>query len=67
MSCAVDRALNPKSALFIDRIKNFCGSIADTVLSKENVINIRYYAEPVAFESKFEILFTAYRDKGTGE
>lgn len=50
-----------------DRIKNFCGSIADSVTSKENVIHIRYYAEPQAVESKFEILYTAFRDKPIGQ
>lgn len=53
--------------LLTDRIKNFCGSIADSVTSKENVIHIRYYAEPQAVESKFEILYTAFRDKPIGQ
>lgn len=47
------------------RLSNFCGSIADAVTSKGNVLYIRYFAETSAIKSDFQILFTAYRDKAT--
>lgn len=79
-SCPMTRSVivNPSSACVasilvdlyiyfsIHRIKNFCGSIADSVTSKENILHIRYYAEPSAVQSKFEILYTAFRDKPAG-
>lgn len=46
------------------RIKNFCGSIADAVQSKTNKIHIRYFADALAINSSFNILYTAYREKG---
>lgn len=46
------------------RIKNFCGSAADSVNSETNILHIRYFAEYVAYNSSFTILFTAFRDKG---
>lgn len=45
------------------RLKNFCGSIADTVGSKSNTLHIRYYAEASAINSSFAILYTAIREK----
>ncbi|CAO1392044.1 unnamed protein product [Diamesa serratosioi] len=45
------------------RIQNFCGSIADSVTSKSNVLHIRYFSEAAAINSSFQILYTAYRDK----
>lgn len=47
------------------RLKNFCGSIADSVQSKTNVVHIRYFAEAVAINSSFAILYTAFGDKGS--
>lgn len=44
------------------REKNFCGSIADTVNSKGNVMFVRFYAKPIANRSSFDALFTAYRE-----
>ncbi|KRT84239.1 CUB domain-containing protein [Oryctes borbonicus] len=44
------------------REKNFCGSIADTVTSKSNIMYIRFFATPVANASCFQALFTAYRE-----
>ncbi|XP_055713614.1 neuropilin and tolloid-like protein 1 [Phlebotomus papatasi] len=49
------------------RIKNFCGSIADSVTSNKNILHIRFYAEPPAINSTFAILFTAFREKPSGE
>ncbi|XP_058445270.1 uncharacterized protein LOC131426503 [Malaya genurostris] len=45
------------------RLKNFCGSIADSVVSKSNVLHIRFFAEAAAINSTFSILFTAFREK----
>lgn len=45
------------------RLKNFCGSIADAVGSKTNIIRIRYYVEASAINSTFAILYTAIREK----
>lgn len=49
----------------IFRIKNFCGSMADIVESKTNIVHIRYYAEASAISSAFSILYTAFRHKGS--
>ncbi|KYB26854.1 Neuropilin and tolloid-like protein 2 [Tribolium castaneum] len=43
--------------------KKFCGSIADTVFSKKNVMFVRFFAVfNSTEESHFEANFTAYRD-----
>ncbi|XP_058829976.1 uncharacterized protein LOC131689131 [Topomyia yanbarensis] len=49
------------------RLKNFCGSIADSVVSKSNVLHIRFFAEAAAINSTFSILFTAFREKPVTE
>ncbi|XP_058060245.1 uncharacterized protein LOC131210937 [Anopheles bellator] len=49
------------------RLKNFCGSIADSVVSRSNVVHIRFFAEAAAVNSTFSILFTAFREKAAGE
>ncbi|XP_053677403.1 uncharacterized protein LOC128727509 [Anopheles nili] len=49
------------------RLKNFCGSIADSVVSRSNVLHIRFFAEAAAINSTFSILFTAFREKAAGE
>lgn len=41
------------------RIKKFCGSKIDVVLSKTNVIHVRLFADPSSVKSTFEALFTA--------
>lgn len=43
-------------------MKNFCGSIADSVQSKSNILHIRYFAEWEAVASQVTILYTAYRE-----
>ncbi|XP_034242072.1 uncharacterized protein LOC117645776 [Thrips palmi] len=48
------------------RLKNFCGSIADSVTSELNVLHIRFYADYSAKNSSFESLFTAFRERSTG-
>lgn len=49
------------------RLKNFCGSIADSVTSELNVLHVRFYADYSAKNSSFDSLFTAFREKGTGK
>jgi hypothetical protein len=44
------------------RVKTFCGSIAETVSSRNNVLYVRFYAEWEARNSTFSALFTAYRE-----
>lgn len=44
------------------RKKNFCGSIADSVGSDNNVMYVRFYAEPDASTSAFKAIFTAFRE-----
>ncbi|XP_055910064.1 neuropilin and tolloid-like protein 1 isoform X2 [Eupeodes corollae] len=48
------------------RVKNFCGSTGEPVASESNILHIRFYAEQIAINSSFSILYTAFRDKGTG-
>ncbi|KAL7031976.1 hypothetical protein ACKWTF_007190 [Chironomus riparius] len=54
----------PEKTDLPSRIKNFCGSMADIVESKVNIVHIRYFAEASAINSTFAILFTAFRPKG---
>ncbi|XP_015431656.1 PREDICTED: uncharacterized protein LOC107187962 [Dufourea novaeangliae] len=49
------------------REKNFCGSIADTVLLTTNIAFVRFYAEPKALNSSFEAVMTALRDRDQGD
>ncbi|XP_043521392.1 uncharacterized protein LOC122534628 isoform X1 [Frieseomelitta varia] len=49
------------------REKNFCGSIADTVLVGTNTAFVRFYAEPKALNSSFEAVMTALRDRDPGD
>ncbi|XP_076672981.1 neuropilin and tolloid-like [Andrena cerasifolii] len=49
------------------REKNFCGSIADTVLIGTNIAFVRFYAEPKALNSSFEAVMTALRDRDPGD
>jgi len=44
------------------RVKTFCGSIAETVNSKNNLLFVRFYADPEGRNSSFSALFTAYRE-----
>lgn len=48
------------------RLHNFCGSIAESVLSPSNVLQLRFLAEPRAIASDFEALFTAFKEKPKG-
>ncbi|KAL1115039.1 hypothetical protein AAG570_007070, partial [Ranatra chinensis] len=49
------------------RLNNFCGSIAEMVMSPGNTLQIRFLAQPQALGSNFEALYTAFRDKPKGE
>ncbi|XP_076649547.1 neuropilin and tolloid-like [Halictus rubicundus] len=49
------------------REKNFCGSIADTVVLTTNIAFVRFYAEPKALNSSFEAVMTALRDRDPGD
>ncbi|XP_076174529.1 neuropilin and tolloid-like [Ptiloglossa arizonensis] len=49
------------------REKNFCGSIADTVVIQTNNAFVRFYAEPKALNSSFEAVMTALRDRDQGD
>lgn len=49
------------------RIKNFCGSIAEPVVTKTNTMYIRFYLEPKALNSSFESFITAVRDKESND
>lgn len=42
----------------------FCGTRTEPQQSKSNVFNIRHHALPMASSSRFEIIYTAFRDKG---
>uniref|UniRef100_A0A8D8QDU5 Neuropilin and tolloid-like protein 2 n=1 Tax=Cacopsylla melanoneura TaxID=428564 RepID=A0A8D8QDU5_9HEMI len=53
----------PEEADLLSRIHNFCGSIADNLDSPDNILNIRFVADPKAFGSIFEANYTAYREK----
>jgi len=44
------------------RVKTFCGSIAETVSSRNNVLYVRFYADAEGRNSTFSSLFTAYRE-----
>lgn len=49
------------------REKNFCGSMADTVIIQANIAHLRFYAEPKAINSSFEAVMTAVRDKESSD
>lgn len=42
-------------------IKNFCGSVAESVMSVTNVVYVRFYAEKDGLQSTFISVFTAMR------
>ncbi|XP_074027346.1 neuropilin and tolloid-like isoform X2 [Leptinotarsa decemlineata] len=45
--------------------KEFCGSIADTVLSKGNKMFVRFFSESKSNKTLFKANFTAFRDLGS--
>ena len=38
--------------------------MADSVTSENNILHIRFFADALAINSSFSILYTAYREKG---
>jgi hypothetical protein len=42
-------------------VKNFCGSVAESLTSKSNVVFVRFYAEKVGIDSEFRSVSTAMR------
>lgn len=42
----------------------FCGTRTEPQQSRSNVFNIRHHAVPAASGSRFEIIYTAFREKG---
>ncbi|XP_043271305.1 uncharacterized protein Neto [Venturia canescens] len=47
------------------RLKNFCGSMAETVHSTKNIMYMRFYLEPKAINSSFKSIVTVVREKGS--
>lgn len=48
------------------RVKNFCGSAGESITTESNILHMRFYAEQSAINSTFAILYTAFREKGSG-
>lgn len=46
-------------------LQRFCGTQSEPKTSKGNNIYIRVFAKPEAFYPKFEVLYTAFREKST--
>ena len=42
-------------------IKNFCGSVADSVMSTTNLVYVRFYAEKNGIQSQFVSVITSIR------
>ncbi|XP_017480349.1 PREDICTED: uncharacterized protein LOC108369696 [Rhagoletis zephyria] len=55
----------PEQTVMPLRIKNFCGSAGEGITSDTNTLHLRFFAEQVAINSTFAILYTAFRDRGT--
>lgn len=51
---------------FSYRVKNFCGSAGESITTESNILHMRFYAEQSAINSTFAILYTAFREKGSG-
>uniref|UniRef100_A0A1A9Z6B4 CUB domain-containing protein n=1 Tax=Glossina pallidipes TaxID=7398 RepID=A0A1A9Z6B4_GLOPL len=56
----------PEQTVMPMRVKNFCGSAGEGITSDSNILHMRFYAEQIAINSTFSILFTAFRDRGSG-
>lgn len=48
-------------------MKHFCGSIAETVESKTNILYVRFYAESQVVNATLTLWYTAFRRKQPGE
>lgn len=53
----------PETTDIPSRLQNFCGSIAETIQSPGNILQIRFVALASGFNSDFSALYTAFRDK----
>ncbi|KAM8721228.1 hypothetical protein ACLKA7_007145 [Drosophila subpalustris] len=56
----------PEQTVMPKRVKNFCGSAGESITAESNILHMRFYAEQSAINSTFAILFTAFRDRGSG-
>ena len=45
------------------RMKRFCGSVADSVVTTTNMMHVRFFTVGEARESKFKVWFTAFRER----
>ncbi|GLG98753.1 uncharacterized protein GBIM_05345 [Gryllus bimaculatus] len=48
------------------RLRLFCGAAAETVESDTNLMHLRFFAMADALDSKFEAVYTAFRDSSSG-
>ncbi|XP_051864628.1 uncharacterized protein LOC117578092 isoform X5 [Drosophila albomicans] len=56
----------PEQTVMPLRVKNFCGSAGESITTESNILHMRFYAEQSAITSTFAILYTAFRDRGSG-
>ncbi|KAH8368465.1 hypothetical protein KR084_012030, partial [Drosophila pseudotakahashii] len=56
----------PEQTVMPRRVKNFCGSAGESITAESNILHLRFYADQIAINSTFGILFTAFRDRGPG-
>ncbi|XP_017872513.1 PREDICTED: uncharacterized protein LOC108620138 [Drosophila arizonae] len=56
----------PEQTVMPLRVKNFCGSAGESITAESNILHMRFYAEQSAINSTFAILYTAFRDRGSG-
>ncbi|XP_017086523.1 uncharacterized protein LOC108118365 isoform X1 [Drosophila eugracilis] len=54
----------PEQTVMPLRVKNFCGSAGESITAESNILHLRFYADQIAINSTFGILFTAFRDRG---
>ncbi|XP_037724123.1 uncharacterized protein LOC119556215 [Drosophila subpulchrella] len=54
----------PEQTVMPLRVKNFCGSAGESITADSNILHLRFYADQIAINSTFGILFTAFRDRG---
>ncbi|KRF98216.1 uncharacterized protein Dwil_GK20080 [Drosophila willistoni] len=56
----------PEETVMPLRVKNFCGSAGESITAESNILHLRFFADQIAINSTFGILYTAFRDRGTG-
>uniref|UniRef100_A0A6P4ENN8 Uncharacterized protein LOC108045102 isoform X2 n=1 Tax=Drosophila rhopaloa TaxID=1041015 RepID=A0A6P4ENN8_DRORH len=54
----------PEQTVMPLRVKNFCGSAGESITAESNILHLRFYADQIAINSTFSILYTAFRDRG---